>query len=586
MLAVTSTMLLLPLLACTVPQAADPSTERAALHAAELDRYADLARQALDGGDLEQAAQAVIAGNSLDPERFGRLSLELETATPRAEPLVRARVRAALYEAAQTHEAREHHRQLATDAMFASRYATPDDTALSRREQAGVTRSRAIAALSTLKAEYVHPIEDAELVRPAAHRLQLMLQDDVAPPPGTLLEAFDTLSQRGIDAGFPAETVWAELTEAAFEGVDPWSSPVWPAQIAAWQNHHDGVVSGVVGVVVDRDATGVVVRKLVPDGSAYAAGMHVGDRFVEVRHEAGTLTITPETTPEDVASVLRGPNGVAVTATVLRGDRTQTFMLERGSVTERTVYGWTRDDPVVRPGLHFVHIAGFRPHTLDELDALLTGPVKRLVLDLRGNGGGDLEGAVKLVDRFVADGPMLHLEGRMTGDAQVDATLRATRSQGTVASPGDRWEGIRLAVLVDQGTGSSAEIVAGALQQSANAHVIGAQTVGKGVSQVLRTDETHGIALQFTNLTWALPDGRHIHRTPTSASWGVQPDTSLRLSPMERFAVGVMQSKRQALPTHSDGTPMPYSGVEWDPALPGLTADPQVTAALEWLEAG
>ncbi|MCB9673747.1 MAG: hypothetical protein H6737_01445 [Alphaproteobacteria bacterium] len=589
-------MLLLSLLACfTDSEAPDPSTldsERAALRAIEVDRLELAARDALDRGALDEAAQAVAAGSHVDEARFAPLRAELDAALPAAPPMLRARATSALYDAAVNPETRAKLRQATEDALVLARYADADELAITRREQSGVDRTMGHAALDALRAEYVVPLDEGVLLAAAAHRLTLITSLQIAPDPEAtdFDSAFDALVDLGIEHGLDEEIAVAELTEAAFAAADTWSSPIWPAQIAAWERHHDGVASGVVGVVLDHAEGGVVVDRLVEGGSAWKAGVHKGDRILEIRHEGGTLDLRAPGAdgPERAAAALRGPDGIAVPVLVSREGHEKTFALERGTIQERTVSGWRRDgtdwDAFVAPGVAFVHIASFKPHTLDELAAVLPdAPAEALVIDLRGNGGGDLSVTARIIDAFVASGPMLHLEGRLTGDAETDAALLAKRAEGTEASPGDPWEGVPLAVLVDGDSASAAEVLAGALQQSANAKVVGAPTTGKGVSQVLRVDQEHGIALQFTNLLWALPDGRRIHRTDDAAVWGIQPDVRIELTPTERFAVGVLQAQREALAVHADGSPMAYSGPELDPELPALSADPQVRAALDAL---
>ncbi|MEZ4319324.1 MAG: S41 family peptidase [Myxococcota bacterium] len=554
----------------------------------ERQQLAARATEALASGDLAAAAQAVAAGRTEDPAGFASLDEALRTAATTAPPEVQAAVWAALYEAATTPAERVQLRRATTDALVRARYADADEVALTRREQAGVTRERAHAALAALRAEYVTPLDDRVLLDAAARRIALLA--GLGTPPsidaGPFDDAFDGLLDQAVELSLSEETAAAELTEAVFSEVDPWSSPIWPAQIAAWERHHDGVQSGVVGIQADDLDGRAVVRTLVEGGSAWASGVHQGDVFAEVRHDRGTVKLREPTerAAEKAASALRGADGTAVTVVFERDGAERTFTLPRGTIPERTVFGWARSGAgwttTVAPGIDYVHVASFRPHTLGELDAVLPASATRIVLDLRGNGGGDLSVAAALIDRFVASGPMLVLEGRLTGDAEVDAQLLAKRAEGTLASPGGPWEDAELVVLVDSASASSAEVVAGGLQQAANAWVVGDRTAGKGVSQVLRVDEAHGIALQFTNLAWGLPDGTRIHRSDASTSWGIAPDEVLVLSPTERFVVGVMQARREALAVHADGTPMVYTGPEVDPGVPELGGDPQIQAAL------
>jgi carboxyl-terminal processing protease len=571
--------------------------ERAALQAAEAERLRTAARNGLDStapADWVAAAETIAVGRFLPgrADAFAALQDRLEARAAEAAPEVQAQIHNALYETETDPAERARHRRITTDARVRARYATDDAASLTRQEQAGVTVEMAHAAIETLLAEYVRPLDPGSLLEGAAHRLSILPGVDgpiAPPPPGTpVVAGFDALLQLSAEHDVPREVAIAELTEAIFEAADSWSGPVWPAQVAAWERHHDGVRAGIVGIQVAQRDGSVIVSALVEDGPAWTAGVHQGDRLLRIRHETGVADLTePQDDPVRTAvEALRGPDGTAVTLFVERSGEEKAFTLPRATLAERTVFGWQRDglawsDPM--EGVAFAHIARFRPHTLDELDAVLppekADATEAVVLDLRGNGGGDLSIAAAVIDRFVAEGPMLVLEGRTTGDAEVDAALLAQRAEGTIATAGDPWEGKRLVVLVDGESASSAEIVAGSLQQAADAHVIGSRTAGKGVSQVLRVDEEHGFAMQFTNLAWALPDGRWVHRSPGATTWGITPDTEVPLTPTERFVAGVMAARREALAVHADGSPMAYTGPEVDPALPKLSVDPQLDAA-------
>src|SRR5690606_2525549 len=116
-------------------------------------------------------------------------------------------------------------------------------------------------------------------------------------------------------------------------------------------------------------------------------------------------------------------------------------------------------------------------------------------------------------------------------------------------------ESIPLVVLVDRDTSSAAEILAGALQERARAVVVGAPTWGKGLSQALRAAPGGGYALQVTNLVWTLPSGRQLSHE-LEGGGGIRPDLHVELGPAERYLVAQLTSRRTALRTHADGTPM------------------------------
>lgn len=578
---------LLALLACSTlaPPAAPPPTlppptltelqraERAAFRTGENARLLAALAKATQQQAPSAMAEVLIAGRAHDPTAFAdawdRFTADLVAVDPTPET---AQAAALLYDAARTPTERAHWREVAHSTLARWRWS-PEQRDATVASHAGITRAMAHRALDTVSTSYVEPL-GPESFAPAITRLTVLGVLPAVPErlddPHAML---DLLVDSATAAGLPESSAIAETVEAMFSGLDQWTKPVWPTSVAAWQNQHDGVVPGVVGVGVDDDDTGVYVRQLVEGGAAWTAGLHVDDRVIAVDGH-------PVTDATTAAASLRGANGTSVSLRVSRDNgEPSTVELVRGSVTPRTTWGWRRNgtahDPWVAPRVGFLHIASFRPHTEAEIADLLPAPdtLDGLVLDLRGNGGGDLAVALKLADRFVDAGPLVQVQTRMH--------LDRPKGWGHATSP-SLWVDVPLVVLVDRHTASSAEIVAGALQLH-GAFVIGEPTTGKGTGQLLRTDDELGFALQFTHLRWQLADGRPLHRSDTSTTWGIQPDHVDRLTPTERFVIGVQRARRQALPVHADGSAMPWRGPEVDPALPPYSADPIVTLALSRL---
>lgn len=574
-------MILLLVLACTTPSSpARPQPvelpeelveQRARLREAEVPRL----RQALDlTEDPVATAEVLTAGRQIDAAAFApayeAFTEELLTQTDRVEA---ARAAAVLYEASTTPDERQRWRAFATSTLARWRY-TPAEREATLAEHEGVTRAMAHAALDTLTEVHVDPPESAALLAPGFERLvDLGFVPSLPEPTSDLHASIDLAVDRAVEAGTPESTAVAELVEAVFSGVDQWTAPVWPRQVAAWQQHHDGVVPGVVGVVVDAEEQGVFVRQVVEASPAWIEDVHVDDRLL-------TVDGRPVSTPEEAAAALRGEDGTRVRLGLRRGERALEIPVIRSSVPETTVMGWSRSGPGwdvwVAPRIAFLRIAAFRPRTADAFAELLPAraTMDGLVLDLRGNAGGDLDAALAVADRFIDEGPLVRVKARI----EVDRDER-----WGLANPGSPWQGVPIVVLVDDGTASSAEILAGALQQH-GAHVVGDRTTGKGTGQLLRVDEDLGFAMQITHLHWAIADGTPIHHHDTATRWGIRPDTPDPLGPTERFLVGVLQARREALAVHADGSPMPYRGPEPDPGLPPLGRDPQITRAVAMLQ--
>ncbi|NIQ55834.1 MAG: PDZ domain-containing protein, partial [Gammaproteobacteria bacterium] len=252
---------------------------------------------------------------------------------------------------------------------------------------------------------------------------------------------------------------------------------------------------GGVGVTVWRDAEGRTVLAPHPDGPAERAGVREGDILLAVDGE----TVTDGTTVDDVRAWLHGEVGTTVTLTISRPP-TPSFDLTITRVLDHA------------PDIGYMRIESFTERTGEEtrtaLQALQGERVSGLVLDLRGNSGGLIEPAVETASQFLQDGVVL-VELRRDDEEQTFPVR-----DGGVAPE------VPLAVLVDGGTASAAEIVAGALQDRERAPLIGEPTFGKGSVQLIY-DLSDGSSLHVTSAVWLTPDRHRIQGqglTPDIAS--------------------------------------------------------------------
>lgn len=294
------------------------------------------------------------------------------------------------------------------------------------------------------------------------------------------------------------------LFEAAFDSVtrklDRFSRYRNAAESEISRSARKGYVG--IGVTIGDNENGIVVASVFADSPAHDAGLRPGDRFVAVAGRPVTGLGLAET-----ADLLRGRSGSTVPIRVARGDRELDFEVRRQQVIEDTV----RFASV--GGIAYFHVSGFNVATasaladaIDEAKAALGEDLPGIVLDLRQNRGGTLNQAVEVADLFVDSGLLLETRGRHTSSKHsYDA-----RFDGTVTSA-------PLAVLIDSGSASAAEVVAAALQDSGRALVIGARSYGKG--SVQRIVEFPPIGTEL-HLTWAR---MHAPSGYTLAEFGVFP---------------------------------------------------------------
>ncbi len=290
----------------------------------------------------------------------------------------------------------------------------------------------------------------------------------VAPPPQTtLLHRAAAGMVGGLDAhsAFYPPDVWARLSRDA---------------VGEW-----------VGVGADTRAAplGLEIVAVIPGGPADRAGLRAGDTLVAVDGEP--LAPLPVA---DATDRVRGLEGESAQITFLRGGRETTVAVVRTRVQEPPV---SASEPA--PGVLLLRVPHFRPTGLatDIARAIAARAPTSVILDLRNNPGGRLEEAAAVADLFLTSGAIVRTAGRGAASEAYDAH----------ADPAD-YTG-PLAVLIDGGSASAAEIVAGALQAHRRAPLIGDRTWGKGSVQTILPLED-GSALKLTIARWELPDGRVI----------------------------------------------------------------------------
>ncbi len=585
--------------------------ERAAVHAAELPLMTAATEEALAKGAVEVAANRLGLGLLAFPAdpRLQALLDELLAAAAQAPDPVRAGATATLamvLDGIGQRGAAARLRAEADAAALRARY-DPARLAETRAAQAGVGLPAALRLFDELDRSDVTALDwgavaaggdralSALVAAPGARAAWPKLADTVlatgAAVP-TVAEAKALLDARvGALArqGVPAEVVVAEWVQGALGALDPWSRVVWPAEIRRWQAGHAGVYQGL-GLELARGPGGrVVVARPLPTGPAWTSGVHQDDVIVAIVEEDGSRLepdrLAPEARLAAARDALVGAAGSPVRLVLERDGAPLERALVRGDVRPETLRGWARGDDnawqtLFDPahGLAWVAIDRFKPATHTDFDALVApelDQIRGLVLDLRGNPGGDVNAAVQLADRFIADGLLADVHGRVPPETgpDTDPVTGAPLAEWNEAVPGHALEGVPVVVLVDAETASAAEVLAGALQERAGARVVGAPTWGKGLAQVIHTDPEGEAAAQFTNLVWTLPSGRRLSHQ-LAGGGGIQPDLPLVLTPGEDFQLDRAATLRGALRTHHDGSPMHPLDPGHNAELPVLSEDP------------
>jgi carboxyl-terminal processing protease len=265
---------------------------------------------------------------------------------------------------------------------------------------------------------------------------------------------------------------------------------------------------GGIGIEITIRKDVLTVVSPIEDTPAYRAGVKAGDAIIRIDGKS-----TKDITIMDAVKKLRGPKGTNVTITIMRDETTKPQDI---TITRDIIQIVSIRSRIFEDGIGYVRISSFQERTAEDLAKALaevtkkTNPLKGLVLDLRNNPGGLLSQAVQVSDVFLKSGMIVSTRGRVKS---VESSAKA-RDNGNEPS-------CAIVALVNEGTASAAEIVAGALQDNGRALVLGTQTFGKGsVQTVIPLDD--GSALKLTTAKYYTPKGRSIQAE------GIQPDIVIR----------------------------------------------------------
>ena len=320
-----------------------------------------------------------------------------------------------------------------------------------------------------------------------------------------------------------------ELIEKAIQGMvhslDPHSALLSPDDFKELQVDTQGEFTGI-GVSITMKDGFVTVISPIEGTPAYKAGIKAGDKIIKVNGKtAGDL--------RQAVKMIRGPKGTEVVVTIAREEvkKPIDFKIVRDIIPVESV-----KTAVLKPGYGYVWITNFRENTTDDLVSGLEKlesakvPLKGLILDLRDDPGGLLDQAIKVSDLFIEKGTILSIKGRGGKNTQIYKA-----SENTIKRD------YPIVLLINGGSASASEIVAGALQDHKRALILGTTSFGKGsVQSVEKLRDGYG--LKLTIARYYTPSGRSIQAK------GIQPDIVVKRKfidkeDMENIGEGFIKEK-------------------------------------------
>ncbi len=298
-----------------------------------------------------------------------------------------------------------------------------------------------------------------------------------------------------------------ELLESAIKGMlselDPHSTYLDKDSFDNLQVNTKGEFGGI-GIEVSSENGFVKVVAPIDGTPAAKAGILAGDLIIQLDKKS-----LKGSSLDEAIQMMRGPKGSEVTLTIIRESNKKPLDI---TVTRDTIKVDSVRSEILDPGYAYIRIAQFQSKTGSDFNRILTelveeqSPLKGIVLDLRNNPGGVLQASVEVADAFMQEGLIVYTKGRLDN----------TTNQ-YYANAGDQSDGLPLVVLINDGSASAAEIVAGALQDQGRAVIMGTRTFGKGsVQTVIPLSEEK--AIKLTTALYFTPSGRSIQ------AQGIAPD--------------------------------------------------------------
>ncbi len=375
-------------------------------------------------------------------------------------------------------------------------------------------------------------------------------------------EAFDRISKAYVEE-VDDKTLLNNAIRGLLDQLDPHSAFLDSKTFERLQESTTGNYGGL-GIEIGTEEGLIKVVTPIDDTPAAKAGILPGDLIVQIEGQSIRSMGVSE-----AVEIMRGAPGSSVTLSVVRQGEPNPIEI---TLTREVINIASVRQRLLEPYFGYIRVAQFQADTGSEVATAIEKlesetPLKGLIIDLRNNPGGVLQAAVALSDLFIREGLIVYTEGRLE-----NAAIKYRASDKSVL------EGVPLVILVNEGSASASEIVAGALQDHGRAIIMGTRTFGKGsVQTVLQL--TSDKAIKLTTALYFTPLGRSIQAE------GIAPDLWIDRSTVTKIKSNPFRLKEKDLPGHLNA-PTTEQGLEENSAQPeaAFANDFQLREALTLLK--
>ena len=317
-------------------------------------------------------------------------------------------------------------------------------------------------------------------------------------------EVLEKINEEYVDEIDQSESMDAAIN-GLLQSLDPYSGYMSPKTFDEMQTDTSGKFGGL-GIEVTMEAGVVKVISPIDDTPASRAGIKAGDYIVKIEN-----TQVQGKSLSEAVDLMRGPVGSSIELTVRRSGEKKALIF---NVTREIIEVKSVKVDLLKKNIGYLRLTSFNENSAEQIEKEIKklenkNELKGYILDLRNNPGGLLSQAIKISDFFLEDGEIVSTKGR-----------RSSENRKWFAKKGDITDGKTLIVLINYGSASASEIVAGALKDHKRAIVLGANSYGKGSVQSIIPLKNKG-AIRLTVAKYYLPSGKSISEV------GVSPDIEI-----------------------------------------------------------